>query len=328
MKKILFTTLICLSLTVTSEEINDYQETLVHSFDKGSENNQLGFLTGEEGWGASDTDPRSINFDRDDNLIIGDAINGRTIIYNKDFSVKKIYKDNVDFSSSKKIWDFDDNLLFGVSGSSRHFILNKNNGISKEINIPYKKASIAQTASVFTEKVIFSYLRNHTIVSFVLEDLETLDYSEMLNTVETKKLFNNRNEYSLEGYEIKNNKLFYNGVILNNNYKDLYQYWDTQHKKNNQREPRKVPGVPSFSQMRGGESTFYGVDNDRNSYFYIASSSLVFDKDGWVLDGFLLDNHPICLPVVNSKGDIYYLARGLDSNNKVVLNLYKIERQW
>lgn len=323
--------IICMILFITklntySEEAHDYEEILIHSFTIGSADDQLGLLTGDSAYGTSATKPMSMNFDDKNNLIICDMINSRVLLFNKDFILKESYY-NYKMSTSGVIFNFSEDLLFGVGGSMRHYILNKKNNKSVEVTVPFKVGDSTTTNTVFTEKIIFSYLKDGSICSFILEDKENLTYSKMLNSNETRMLFSHKEEYSLGGYELDSkDRIYLNGKLQNRDYKTMYAYWDEEHKKKNETQPREIPKVPNFEKLSTG-GTYNGEDVDGNTYWRFGNTTLIFDKNGWVLDAFAYDKKPIAGLAVNSNGDVFYIALD-DIGDKLIFNMYKIERQW
>lgn len=320
---ILITLIISFNIII-AEEIHDYTEILVHTFNTGEGNDELGALYGEAAMGTNETDVTAMCFDKDDNLIINDYMNFRTVIYNKDFTLKKIYTS----SSYANYLYVSDSLVYGVYESRTHFILNKENSTVVSLAIPAYIANKFTTTTVFTDNVIFSYLKDGSIVSFVLEDLDTLKYSEMLDSKKTRMLFSEKKKYGLDDFHLDSkDRIFYNGKLQNRDHDTMYKYWVSQHKKNNEKEPRKVPKVPKYETLSGISSLFIGEDNDGNYYRSSVKGCIIFDKNGWVLDYFRFDNRSFIPGAINSKGDVFYLARD-NKDGKLVINLYKIERQW
>lgn len=308
-----------------SGEVHNYKEELVHSFYPGSGDEYLGILYGEEREESPIDEPGVISIDKSNNIVIGDSVKNRVVILNSNFDVVESYEDKALVSSSLTLVNFSDKVVYGVSASSRHFILNKFNSFSKEILIPYNSSSKRETSTIFTENVIFSYLGNGSIVSFVLKDIDSLVYSEMLDSEDTRNLFNNKSKYGLDNYTIdEQDRIFFNGKIQNKDYKILYNYWKENKKYVSK---TKVPGVPSFRDLENIDAIYQGEDLDENTYWYLSKATIVFNKYGTVLDYFIYNNRPVATSTVDSKGNVYYLSRG-KKDGEVVLNLYKITRQW
>lgn len=309
-----------LACLITPEEVHNYEEILVHSFAIGAGKNELGVLLGEKAMGTGDTDITAIQFDKNDNLIINDYINFRIVYLKKDYSFDKVYK-----SASFSDYLFDtDKLLFGVYGSETYFILNKDNGNVSSFKIPRNISAKYTTTSVFTENVIFSYLKDGSIVSFILEDLEILKYSQMLDSIKTRELFktNKLDKFTIDS----NDKIYLDKKIKNRDYSTMYKYWSRANKAKND-DPFNVPGIPGLSKLEFVNGEFIGEDSDRNTYWDTNKSCIIFNEDGWPIDYFVYNQKNITKPAIHSNGDLYYIARG-SKNNKLVLNLYKIERQW
>lgn len=127
----------------------------------------------------------------------------------------------------------------------------------------------------------------------------------------------------------KKDRLLYKGKILNKDYTTLYNYWKENLSPSKLYSSVGVPGLTSFKDLGGliGDCTLMGEDKDSNTYWDITMACIVFDNNGWPISYFFLDKDPITTPAVNSEGDIFYLAFGYAENN-VVLNLYRIKRQW
>lgn len=301
-----------------SEEFLSYEENLVHTFEN------LGLLSDS----AYENKPSSISVDNNNNFIIADMVNKRILIFDKNYKLIDEYIDDAYVSSSTYLNNYNDTLLFGVNSSSRHFILNKANGKSVEVNIKYSISDPNTTATVFTEKVIFSYLRDGSLVSFVLEDVDELRYSNMLNREDTHNLFKESSKYGLMGYTLDDkDRIFYEGVLVNGLHSIMYQYWSENHTKYSLVNPSVVPGVPEFSKLKNVSSAFIGSDLNGNYYRSNDTGAIVFDPQGWVLAYIDFKHKGLTPATVNSDGDLFYLVKEY-SNNKTVINLYKIERQW
>lgn len=313
-------------LNIASAEIHVYEEILEHSFKTGSGKNEIGSLSGEDAIGVVETNPSCMTFSANDNLIIADTINNRIIFFEDNYSVKKIYKDEAYVSASLYIKDLDD-LLVGTIVSSRIFVLNKSTERSIELTIPYE-ISTSSTVIVPTEKVLFSYLSNGSICSYILEDDDDLLYSARQSDTETHKLFENKAQYKLEQYSLDvSNRIFYSQKIQNIDYKTLYDFWMHEHKSKNLKSPRDVPGVPSFNKLNDLNARYIGTDRDGNTYWYLSKAVIIFDKSGWALDYFIFNIKPLMAATVNSSGDVLYLAKR-KGKKEILLDLYKIQRQW
>lgn len=326
MRKIIFLIIFFIPFITYSETVNKYKESLVHTFSINGKND-IGLLTDFDSVGINETGPSAMTFDADDNLIVCDTVNKRILIFNKDFDLYQMYNDSSYLSGAFYIKVFDD-YIWGSLASSRHFILNRTTEKSTEISINYSISNDDTTVSIFIGNILFSYLKDGTIVSYLLEDEYNLKYSKMFFENDTIDLFNEKEKYGLTGYELDSNKrIIYNNGLMNKDYKTMYSYWDEQHKKNNEKAPRKVLGVPDFENLSKANSIFIGKDADGNIYRSGNTGCIIFDKNGWVLDYFKLNNYQLVKPAVDSSGNIYYLSR-IKTKDEYMLNLYKIERQW
>ncbi|QEN05316.1 hypothetical protein EW093_11530 [Thiospirochaeta perfilievii] len=327
-KKTAILLLILFSLNIYAEEVSEYRGSLVKSFQVGSNNDQLGYLTGEDAWGSSETKPGNFFSTTLGEFILSDIINNRIIYYDKFFNVILILEDNIGIRYSGRMKDTS-NILYGTFNNTRFYAINKSNKKSIELLIP-ETINSNGNKTLFTDQVIFTYLKDGSLASFVLEDRENLKFSKRLSEHETFKLFRNKKKYGLEGYTIdKSKRMFYNGQLLNTDFSTKFDYWKDLHKKNSLEVPRIIPGVPEYNKldiMKGG-STYIGTDIDGNTYYDISQSLIIFDKDGWVLDYFFFKDRILIKPAVNSNGDVFYLLRE-GTKDVPVLNLYKIDRKW
>lgn len=325
MRYVIFFTLLNL-VVISTFANNKYDEVLVNTFYIGSEKNELLSI---DSFGSGENQPSSMTFDTDNNLIICDTLNRRIVIYNNKLELTQIFNDtdSSSLSGSSYIKAFGKRFIMGVVSSTRHNILDRSTGEIVQIDIDYRVGSKDTTRSIFTENVIFSYLADGSLCSFLLEDRVSLKYSKILSELETLELFNNKSKYGLEGYRIDNKKrIFFNDYIQNRDYKTLYQYWSEQHSENNEKSPRKLQGVPAFERLKNANPWYIGSDADGNNY-RSGKNCIIFDKNGWVLDYFKFNNRPVIKPAVNFKGDVYYLY-GEEVDGLPVYNLYKIKRQW
>lgn len=323
MRKIILIILVITISTSVFAKKNKYEEILVHTFDKGDGLNELGLIT--DGYSNEDV-PSAMTFDKYDNLIIADTVNTRVIRFNRDFQGIDIYKDIAYVSGRFYIREFND-FIWSTTYSSSHCILNNNNGKSIELNINHEISNSSKT-SIFTEKVLFTYLKDYSITSFILEDKVNLKYSSRLSEEETLALFRDKEKYGLDDYEIDaKNRIFYQGELLNRDYKTMYNYWSEQHSENRSKAPREVEGVPPFDKLNKARSTFIGQDKQGNIYRSGNTGCIIFDENGWVLDYFKFDNDMLISPAIDSNGNVYYISK-IKVEGDYKLNMYKIERQW
>ncbi|QEN05318.1 hypothetical protein EW093_11540 [Thiospirochaeta perfilievii] len=327
-KKTAILLLILFSLDIYAEEVSEYRGSLVKSFQVGDKSNQLGMDTSAEGGGTSETQPSAMFINKEDNLIIADTNNSRMLSLNKELSTSDAFGIGSNINYSLRLKEVD-NILWGTTSNSRHYILDKTSGKSTELYID-NNLTLGSNCTIFTGNIIFTYLKDGSLASFVLEDRENLKFSKRLSEHETFKLFRNKKKYGLEGYTIdKSKRMFYNGQLLNTDFSTKFDYWKDLHKKNSLEVPRIIPGVPEYNKldiMKGG-STYIGTDIDGNTYYDISQSLIIFDKDGWVLDYFFFKDRILIKPAVNSNGDVFYLLRE-GTKDVPVLNLYKIDRKW
>lgn len=311
---------------IFTDELNHYNEILEYTFNVGDNEDELKVASI---MGGGPTQPSSILFDHNDNLLISDTINYRILVLNNNYSIDYIYHDNDEYyiSSLTYLKEYGD-YVWGASSSQIHLIMDKKNNKFAKLKIDRQIASKVTTKSIFIGNIFFSYLADGSICSFILSDKSELIFSEILLEDETLKMFSNREKYGLIDYELDLNKrLFYKGKILNRDYETIYQYWNELHQLQNNIAPRKIPGLPEFNKLEDIDAIYIGEDEDGNTYWDISQALLVIDENGWPLDYFLLDNLPIGLSSINSKGDVYYLSYAY-SNEVQKLNLYKIDRQW
>lgn len=315
------------SINLFSDNQMSYEEELIYSFRNGSETNELKGISLEGGGGPAQ--PSCMTFDSNNNLIIADAINHRILVYNQDFTIKNIFYDNDEFyiSSLRYLVDYE-NFIWGVSGSQNHLIMDKLTGKITRINISDAIGDRYTTRSIFLGNILFSYLKDDSICSFSLSNKESLTFSNMRTEQETKELFNNRNKYNLENYILDSkNRIFHKDLIINRDYKTMYSYWDELHIKNNENSLREVIGVPAFDKLSGASPIFLNIDQAGNSYWAGRESVIVFDRSGWPLAYFRLNEIPVCSFAVNLNGDVYFL-QSEEVDNELVFNLYKIKKQW
>lgn len=314
-----------LSFSANCTDFNSYNEILIKTFNIGDKENELGYLTGDDAWGTSEIKPSAITFNKDDNLIITDTINKRIVYYDKKITVKKIIRPQISIWGVSYLTD-QSNIIWGTNSGEIYDLINKNNNISRRISI--LKSLKEHSKNVITDRVLFFYLEDGSIGSIILEDKNNLQFSKTLTEHETLDLFKNKKEFGLDNYSIDSKKrIYFNGKIQNNDYATMYAYWNELHKKNNEVQPREVPGVPAFDELKEASPDYIGEDNDGNTYMGNNDGCIIFDRNGWVLDYFIFDNSSFILPAVNSIGDVFYLAID-ESGELVVINLYKIERQW
>lgn len=308
-----------------AEKIHNYNEELVHSFTVGSDENQIGLLTDT----AYENKPTSLTYSND-SIIIGDFVNGRLVIYDNDFNVVEVI-DNIGAAASDAYYEIYDNILFGSSGSIRDVVIDRvKNKIVRPSVYYFNKTVTNYEYSIYTPNVIFSYLNDGSLVSFVLEDKSKLSYSKVLTLEETQILFNDKKKYGLEGYSLDSkNRLFFKDKIQNKGFDKLYDYWSEIHNKNNDKPTVEVPGLPGFTKLEvlKGDAYYTGKDNQSNTYWYIHRACIIFSEDGWPIDYFKFNKKPLFQSTVDNEGNVLYLTKE-NINNEVVLNLYKIERDW
>lgn len=325
-KNILLLLLTILSVNIYTEEIHRYSGDLIHRFEVGKKDGQLGLLTGDAAWGTSETKPGKFFLNSYNQFIISDVINGRIIYYDYSFNVVQILKDEIGIRFSGRMKDTE-YILFGTFSNSRFYALNKINNNSIELLIPTNISAI-KYKTVFTDNIIFSYLKDGTLTSFILEDRENLNFSKRLSEKDTIKLFKKKKKYGLTDYELDDKKrIFYKGELINTDFETLYSYWDEMHKLKKEKQPRTVPGVPSFEKLKGASSPLIGKDIDGNAYFSSGKGCIIYDKSGWVLDYFRFSKNTFVTPTINPNGDVFYLLKE-GTKETPMLNIYRIDRRW
>lgn len=317
---------IFITINICSEEVHKYKPELEYTFEIGSKNNSIGLLTGESTIGEYETQPTGIIFDGD-NLVISDFINSRIIFLNKDYSTSKIIED-IDGFTINSFYHNESGIIVSSSYNKYFVVLNKIKANFMKFSFP-SNISQRSNKAVYTDNVIFNYYEDGSICSYVLQGEASSEKMKLLSSQETMSLFIEPDKYGLLGYTIDDNKRIYlNGILQNRDYLTMYDYWKDMHNKFNEKKPRSVPGISEFENLHSlsDDIRFLGEDADGNTYWDITLSCIVFDKNGWPLDFFWL-NDSLTSPAVNSDGDIYYLTEGI-RDEKPVVNLYKIERQW
>ncbi|QEN04195.1 hypothetical protein EW093_05575 [Thiospirochaeta perfilievii] len=306
------------------EGFNNYDEQHVFTFSTGSMPGEIGLIEGVESKGNNELFPKLLKKYKD-YFILFDTVNSRVNFYNVDFSLEKELE--VDFrllrNSKSKIMD---NIIFSSGYNKFVTAFNISTGNITELNFPDSISS--KDRVLFTDKVIFNYMNDGSLCSFVLVDEDEMKYSRLLNEEETLELFNEKDKYLLNGYTIDaKRRIFFKNHIQNNDFITLYNYWVELHDANNMTPPRIIPGVPDFEKLSGITSPFIGFDLSRNSYWSSKTGIIIFDSNGWVLDYLKFNNFAYLGPTINEDGDIYY-ATSEKVNGVTVFNTYKIPRQW
>lgn len=322
--KIILVLVILYSISnLSAVENNTYEEKLVHTFNVGYGLKDIGVIQEVD---VNEGDPTSFNINDKGDFIISDRVNSRILIFNSKYELVNTYDVGPTLSFFRNLVEKQD-IIVGESGNWHFFVYNKLNNLFKKISFSNVIRS-SSVKAVITDIIIFNYYIDGSICSYVLEDLETMKLSNLLNEEETLSLFENPRNYGLEGYTIDDQKrIFLDGVIQNTDHKTLYKYWTELHEKYDMKVPREVPGIPPFEKLNGTGAPFRGYDNDRNCYRSGESDIIIYDSNGWVLDYFIFKHQRFLGPSINSMGDIFYTSLRYDNGNNYI-DLYKIQRQW
>lgn len=315
--------LLLLALTLTSALYSEkkYDETFVRTVKIGDKEGEIGYLFDT----AYENTPSGISFNKEGEFVWGDLVNGRIQYFDENFKFKRAVE--VPGMLSTAILTETDDILWGSLYNVRILALNKKNGKSIDFSIGDQYVS-KHYKPYFTDQVVFVYLEGGKLASLILEDKENLKFSPLLNSEQTRELFNNKSLYGLEEYHIDDkDRIFKNGKLAMMDYKVWYEYWDEIHKKNNETPPELVPGIPSYDILKKIDCSYHGSDKDGNTYWYISNGVLVFNPHGWLIDYFIFKKRSFMAFAINSEGDVFfYLVEKIDEER--VINIYKVERKW
>jgi len=305
------------NITLYSNEYNVYQQELVQIYKVGNSKGEfiLDLST------PYDNGPSAISFDANGKLYIVDIVKYRLVVFYNNKFVNEYY--NLFSCKSRQLEIREDYLIsYGDQCISIDNIDFRKKAIVYLNESIYKDEIPNITNIIFTDDIIFLYLKNGSILSISNLGLDWEENNKkILGHNETEALFEFGEKYNLFGLTIDDKKrIFLNGELLTRNYEAFYKYWEEINI--DMKDHKFIPLKPEYSD----NAIFIGKDVNNNFYWDIGLSHIyVFNKNGLVLELFKYNKKREykTLPAIHPSGDVYFLD--YDENG---VYLYRVKNVW
>ena len=335
MKKILYILILILfNLSILcSQEINSYQQILIHEFKIGNLIGEIGYdnsrkqMTGFAG-------PQSFAIDSLENIYIGDVINCRINIYYPDFSVLRqinnseikellyfTYKIKLDEENNLIIYS-DGYGLLKIDQYGKQLFYKKNSDLPSNIVGGYDFFGL--------NDVVLLYDKDNNKVKIIEDTGEIIEFNQYIEKNEnskTESTYNKTQSEKKENIAINEGIITYKNKVLSESIINHLKEND-QKNLNNEKEITRSSKI-SLNLERFQPASLISFDNDGNSYWNCRINGdrtkkviLILTNLGEVLD-CLYNNMTKSIIAISQKGDIYFL-----DYNKHGAKLYKTSRQW
>jgi len=304
-------------------DYNSYEQELIMTFPVGTQIGEIGY---DNGYGRG---PGALFFDEKGFFYICDGWNDKVLVYDSNYHfLKEIF--NIYSSKAKQVFaidkkyfiDYSYNFSFSVDefDGEKLFLINLSNS-------EYRNEIYYYPSFIFEKNIVFIYLKNGSIICIPNPGKDNdKNMQKILDNNTTKDLFESASDYDLDDLQIDGeNRLFLNGELLTRNYKVFYNYWKDKHErlKYKNRNNKNIKSPQDFLNS-GFVMTYLGKDKSNNFYWDANQAILIFNKEGWLIDGFISKNMKSkSIPTIHPSGDVYFL----DYDQKGVY-LYRVKNVW
>jgi len=308
---------------VFAQNYNKYEMELIKEFENGSEINEI--KVGDTGLNPLDAAPTGMGIGPDGNIYIADYLNDRIAIVNdKTLEITDSIKGTKYLDSSKSL-EVREDIILGRRVGYRLFGYKDGEEI---YNVGFEELTnntVTFTSVLYYNNIVFAYSVDRKIRCVVNPSMEKLDNKKRFRGPEkTREMFEPDSEVDVGELTIdENDRLFFEGKILNKDFRLFANYWLEEHKGVSHQQ--HIEGFTNEAYRKMKNNTYIGKDALGNTYWLVGSFRfIVINQNGWIIHGGKFDQYKSrTLPAVHPSGDIYFLD--YDENG---VYLYKIERRW
>lgn len=312
-KRVIILLLFCITNLIFSNSFKKYNLELIKRYIiDNSDNTKLGADLGQGGPGTL----IPIIFFDNENLVISDNKNRRSIILDKDFEFEQIHKGNFFNYSIYNQKEY----IFAFHKKTSAVVYIKSDQWKLLCNLKLENFLFNPKDIIFHSNTLFIYDFNWKLWSIKEPTIDSDEnYLKLMNEDETLELIKNGD---IDGLTIDPKKrLIINGELQTTNYEVFYHYYKDQ----NHGIKYLSDGLDYEVSLKSTPYLTY-IGRDHKGYFYWDMDGFicVFNKKGLLTCIFEYDyTKTDGYPAVSPEGDIYFIK-----STQEKASLYKITRDW
>jgi len=329
MKRLFSILFIFIGSQIFADSFHKYDMKLVHTFITGTKEGEIQTMMLDPG----DNGPYSFAFDQYGNIYIPDPLNSRLNKYNKNYDYLMKYDKDYSLAYAKLLYIDTPEIDFRVYFYYGFKYYNKDG--EKKIHISTRgNKNVIRNGFFYFDNTVYIELEGNKWISVENPSVDwkeneknILDEEITMKKLKAGKLITENGQQKMLRLDDKD-RLLLDDELITKNIHTFVNYWHEKHAEDNMtgKDLVELPYTKRITDLK--DLTFYGKDNYGNTYWdYGRFSILVFDKNGWLIDGIRyvekIEGGLVPLIAIHPTGDIYLLDYDWDG-----VYLFKIDKKW